>query len=205
MADCNNYDDGHHEEESAIFRSIPLGVSAPSLEPLRFGPPPKLGAKRSRAAPLPAQTSKAEPASWRVDASSIPRVPDYPLEVTSVSLDKQLSLDEITSRIARVLEAQNLICCYGDEMEDDEERLPGRVDCTSENKELKFIVQLWRNHEDQIVVEMQRRRGCSVEFSAIRRPLFQTLMTGETPKFERFTPPPFVPNKKLKFPPPLRR
>ena len=73
-----------------------------------------------------------------------------------------MPLDQITERIARVLQALNLDCLYhnqDDDCMDDEEVLPGRVDCKSKDSDLKFVVQLWRSHTQEIVVEVQRRRG----------------------------------------------
>jgi hypothetical protein len=195
-------------EETTTFRSIPrspsgMSVSAlPAMPPLGLRP---LGAPKQQFLALhskPIAARVAPQLTWKVDACSIPAVPDYPLERTHMTCDASLTCDQITERIARVLEAQNLQCTFDDSTmsEDDEVILPGRIDCSSQSSDLKLVVQLWRDTAQQIVVEVQRRRGDAMEFSAIRRPLFRTLesSTGGGGELKRFSPPPFVPNKRLR-------
>ena len=116
-----------------------------------------------------------------------------------------LSLEQVTQRIARVLEAQSLNCVFSEEHDDDEEEediLPGRVDCSSKNGDLKLIVQLYKNEAGAFVVEAQRRKGSAFEFAAVRKPLFHMLTTGkETTGARPFTAPPltsFTPNEKFR-------
>lgn len=205
------------DEESAVFRAIALRTGAPQLQPLtplKFGGVQSLNRKRSQeaAAPTTASVQCSSQYQWRVSDEEIPRVPEYPLEQTSLSL-VDLSLEQITDRITRVLESQSLLCSYSgdedenDQVDDDEERLPGRVDCTSQDQQFKFVVQVYRT-ETGYCVEVQRRRGSSLDFSAVRRPLFQMLKTGSLSTVPRFTPPTgFSPNKKFRIMPctPLTR
>lgn len=198
-----------HEEESTTFRSIPLG-SAAAMRPLPAmslprGLAPLSAGKRSLALPpkptTAATTTTISSIAWKVNESSIPAMPDYPLERTHMTCPPSLGLEQITQRIARVLEAQSLQCVFPEDHDDDreEEILPGRVDCSSSSSDLKFVVQLYKN-QDSFVVEVQRRRGSAFDFSAVRKPLFQTLTTGKTgPK--SFSPPSmasFTPNKKFR-------
>ena len=209
----------HHQsndEESTIFRSIPMGSAAamrplpPMMKPVGLRPLPA-GKLSLPSKPIMAPHAVAAPPkstvsiNWKVDGASIPSVPEYPLERTHMSCPASLSVDQITERIARVLEANNLECAFKDDEDScdstDEEFLHGRLDCTS--GDLKFVIQLWRSHTNEIVVEMQRRRGSSLEFSAIRKPLFQTLQTGTlAAKKKTFSPPAFTPNKKFRVLPP---
>ena len=205
----------NNEEETTTFRSVPRAagnmMTMPSLPPLGLRP---LGApKRTLEMPskpmAAASFSVAAPTqSWKVDAAAIPTVPGYPLEITQMTCGASMPLDQITERIARVLQALNLDCLYhnqDDDCMDDEEVLPGRVDCKSKDSDLKFVVQLWRSHTQEIVVEVQRRRGSSMEFSAIRKPLFRSLQqsnNGSVAAPKAFSPPPFVPNKTFRVVPP---
>jgi hypothetical protein len=220
------------DEETTTFRSVPraptgMAMSAlpsmPGLVPLGA---PKL--QQALALRVPSSSSSKPPTtaertslppqvllSWKVDAATIPAVPDdYPLERTHMTCDSSLTCDQITERIARVLQAQNLHCLFhsnsNDDDDDDEEILPGRVDCSSKDSDLKFVVQLWRAQQQQqnqqIVVEVQRRRGDAMEFSAIRKPLFRTLLSNNNAaaavERKRFSPPPFVPNQTFRVLPP---
>ncbi|CAB9511805.1 expressed unknown protein [Seminavis robusta] len=207
-----------NEEESTIFRSVPRAPASVGMAPLPSIPAPlglrPLGAPK-RSLELPSKptmsTSAAAPSSltWKLDEDSIPTVPEYPLERTNMTCNASMSLDQITQRIARVLEAANLQCMFHDDesasFAEDEEILSGRVDCTSQHSDLKIVVQLWRSHTKEIIVEVQRRRGDAMAFSAVRKPLFRTLQSS-TGAFaagpKKFTPPPFIPNKKFRVLPP---
>lgn len=215
MSDNTARHQSTNEEESTIFRSIPLG-SASAMRPL---PPMPMGlrplptgkfslpSKPTMTAPFAATAvahKKAPTLSWKIDGATIPAVPEYPLERTHLTCSASLTIDQITERIARVVEAHNLECAFhddGDSSSEEEEILPGRLDCTS--GDLKFVIQLWRKETNEVVVEMQRRRGSSLDFSAVRKPLFQTLQTGTLSlKKKSFSPPAFVPNKKFRVVPP---
>ena len=199
-------------EESTTFRSIPLG-SAAAMRPLPAmsmprGLAPLSAGKRSLALPpkptMTVTTTSTSSIAWKVKEASIPSMPDYPLERTHMTCPASLGLEQITQRIARVLEAQSLQCVFPEDQEDDieEEVLPGRVDCSSSSSDLKFVVQIYKNQDSSFVVEVQRRRGSAFDFSAVRKPLFQSLTTGKAATGPRpFSPPSmasFVPNKKFR-------
>lgn len=206
------------EEETTTFRSIPLG-SAAAMRPLPAmsmprGLAPLAAGKRSLGLPpkpsavSPATTSstKSSTFSWKLEESSIPSMPDYPLERTHMTCSASLSLEQVSQRIAHVLESQSLSCVFPEDQEDDEEDiLPGRVDCSSLNSDLKLVVQLYKNDAGAFVVEAQRRRGSAFDFSAVRKPLFHMLTTGKDSTGPKpFTPPSiasFAPNEKLRIMP----
>merc|ERR1712232_191324 len=65
----------------------------------------------------------------------------------------------------------------------------GRIDCVTTGGTLKFVIQLWKQSESddeccnddcaQFILEVQRRRGCSIEMKNVRRGLFHMVLTGE--------------------------
>jgi len=203
-----------HEEEGTIFRSIPRPVSgmpapAMSLPPLSMnmkplGFAPLSAPKRSLEVPSAQPSANKKPILvWKVDATTIPAVPGYPLERTHLTCS-DLTVDQIAERIARVLEAQeNLQCVFSDSQterdeDDEEERLPGRVDCASTVSDLKFAIQLYRCAADSaFTVELQRRRGDAMSFSAVRRAAFAALQGKPQAPTKKWSPPAFTPNQKL--------
>lgn len=207
----------HHEEESTTFRSIPLG-SASAVSSLRMpaGLAPLSAGKRSLASmptsftkPTTASVVTSSSLSWKVDAASLPAMPDYPLERTHMTCAASLSLEQITQRIASVVESQSLRCDFPtpESSDLDEEIFAGRADCSTTADDLKFVIQLYQNNSE-VVVEVQRRKGSAMAFSAIRKPLFQMLSTGMVTAKKAFSPPStsmgdFVPNKKFRMMPPM--
>ena len=180
--------------------SMPRGLAPLSAGKRSLGLPPK----PSKAAPATSSVPNSSSITWKVDSSSIPALPDYPLERTHLTCPASLSLEQITQRIARVLEAQSLNCVFPQELDDDEEEdiLPGRVDCSSMNSDLKLVVQLYKNETGAFVVEAQRRRGSAFDFAAVRKPLFHILTTGKEATGPRpFSAPAlssFTPNEKFR-------
>ncbi len=110
---------------------------------------------------------------WRIDAP-LPNVPQHaPLERTSLLL-RDLPLDLITTRISNFLRINSISSLYSTEVS-------GKVDCQTCNC-IKFVVQLWNDEErNAVVVEVQRRRGCSIRMRRLRNCLYNCIISADDP------------------------
>lgn len=100
--------------------------------------------------------------NWEV--KTLRTVPEYhPLEKSSIHVKGRAS--HLSTRISQFLRV-NSICAHYD---------GDRVDCMTCER-LKFVVRLWKGEdEDTVIVEVQRRQGCSVMMSYVRRALFRAV------------------------------
>ncbi|CAB9514224.1 expressed unknown protein [Seminavis robusta] len=97
--------------------------------------------------------------------------PDLPLMPTRITL-RGVPLTEITRCIADCLQRlQEQGVFFSHQAHPN----AGRVDICCMTCKLKFVIQLWQTVDQGIVVELQRRRGCSVFMHHLRRPLFAGL------------------------------
>jgi hypothetical protein len=115
----------------------------------------------------------------------------HPLERTALAL-KDLTVDTVTARISGFMKNKSITCSYHSDV--------GRVDCLTDSL-LKFVVQLWQgssadgknnnNNNNVIVMEIQRRPGCSIELQRLRKELVQAILSGKSsclePKHSRTT------------------
>lgn len=106
---------------------------------------------------------------WKWTLSHVSTVPMYhPLERTAIHIKE--TLDIITGRISTFMKIHSIQCIYHDDL--------GRVDCST-NDFLDFVVQLWQKSDDkQVVVEIQRRQGCSIAMHTMRQALIETIRHG---------------------------
>lgn len=151
---------------------------------------------------------------WRVLYKDLSPVPSAtPLERMSVKIDEGVSLRTLTNRISGFLSRSKVVCAYrsGGRIDCHLRAGTGTAGKTftalpprhkrnayhagagslrgmqSADSLLKFVVQLWRNDQDDssesnsshgdggVILEVQRRRGCSLSMSRIRRLLYKFL------------------------------
>jgi hypothetical protein len=97
----------------------------------------------------------------------------YPLERTATTIHTE-SLHALTDNISTFMKEQSISCSYNCQT--------GRFDALTMNL-LRFSVQLWearvlplpKNRLLPVLVEIQRRQGCSIEMQRIRQELIQYL------------------------------
>jgi len=137
--------------------------------------------------------STSSPWMWRVAASVVPPVPSHaPLERTSIPI-RDVPLQDVTARISEFMKLNSVSCSYHHEQ--------ARVDCLT-SYGLKFVVQLWRSQKTNkdsivddkdylddadndpedglIVLEVQRRRGCSIRMRSVRKMLYKAVLRDST-------------------------
>ena len=126
---------------------------------------------------------------WKIQ-QSLPIVPlDVPLERTAIEIKLQQSaggggnsfggfLDIITARISTFMKTNSISVKYRCH---DVRGTSARVDCLTLCG-LKFVVQLWKStlsDFDSIVLEVQRRRGCSITMRSIRKLLYKAVLQND--------------------------
>lgn len=108
---------------------------------------------------------------WNV--KSVRPVPTYyPLEKTCITVHC-IPLNVICSRISNFMRMNSIACHYHNHS----------VECQTMGL-LKFVVHLWkasRTTDDGVIVEIQRRQGCSIVMQHVRHGLVQAITTDEAP------------------------
>jgi len=109
---------------------------------------------------------------WNV--TSVRPVPTfYPLERNCITVTG-IPLSVLCSRILNFMRVNSISCTFH----------KTRVDCATMGL-LKFAVHLWKASrspsDDGVLVEIQRRQGCSIQMQHIRQGLVQVITTGEAP------------------------
>ena len=89
---------------------------------------------------------------------------DYPLERSAITL--HIPLETISFRISHFMRINSIFCTYHSD----------HVDCVTMGL-VKFVVQLWQQQPEEILMEIQRRRGCAIEMQRIRYGLVQAVTT----------------------------
>lgn len=120
---------------------------------------------------------------------TIPDIPEhFSLERSSLKMNKK-SFNQVMDRLNFFLLSRfDMKCSY--HMSD------GRIDCrvkTGDSSTIKFIIQLWKcsmqnhrsNSSEGFILEVQRRRGCSIEMKIIRKELFQAVLFSENTASEQ--------------------
>jgi hypothetical protein len=121
--------------------------------------------------------------SWAWEVATLPRVPTYhPIEPTALRL-KGVPVATVASRVSSFMRLHSIGCSYhvGPKV--------ARVDCLALEGLIKFTIHLWRqqhcrrridvsdsSYKSQvIVVEFQRRQGCSFECKCLRDKFYQAV------------------------------
>lgn len=146
---------------------------------------------------------------WRIEEKDISEIPEiYPrLSYPLILRDREVS--EIGDRLWAFLRTQDVRSAYVREQ--------GRLLCCT--KRVGFVVQFWRKISDngtiigsqsnqEIILEIQRRKGCSWAMQKIRSALKRAIMQPQQSsrsepnlRLHRISPP----TKRSIFPPPLKR
>lgn len=114
---------------------------------------------------------------------SLPSVPEFypPLQNVLVLREQDTPANIVCQRISDFMRL-NSIYCVGKNLESD-----GRLVCST-TKVPKFVVQLWARpaaitdttqQSSEIIVEVQRRQGCSVMLHRIRKSLARSIRDGD--------------------------
>jgi hypothetical protein len=97
-------------------------------------------------------------------------MPPYP-ELQRNALKTDLPLDALMQILSSFMRVNSI--SY--QLKHEEDRL--FLDCTTPNM-VRFVVNLWRGQGTEIVVQMERQRGCAVETQQFRRCLFRAIQAG---------------------------
>jgi len=90
----------------------------------------------------------------------------HPLETTCITV-KDVPSHVISERISQYLRVNSICATFHKD----------RVDCTA-CPLLKFVVQLWQGDGNKsVLVEVQRRQGCSIHMRRVRRGLFRAIQS----------------------------
>ena len=117
------------------------------------------------------------PWTWNVTAQSLRLLPSFhpPLQRMAKSFS-HVPVETVSARISTFMRLNSIACSYYTHL--------SCVMCWTANS-LRFTVQLWEDQKDschtvepRVIVEIQRRQGCSVEMQAIRKRLIDFISSG---------------------------
>jgi hypothetical protein len=114
------------------------------------------------------------PFRWLIDVDSVPLLPEIYPHVRNPHTFQDISADVVSLRISNFLRLNSICCKYNSKS--------GGIVCST-TKVPKFIIQLWRRPNDskkKIILETQRRQGCSVALSQVRKALIRSIATGQS-------------------------
>ena len=120
---------------------------------------------------------------------TIPLLPDtYPSLTNALVVPCGMSIDTLFNRLSDCLNRNEIECKY--ENDDVELEVKNRIACwrnpppgSTKQPSLKFSIQLWerrrRKCPNEIIVEIQRCRGCSIAMQRIRCMIHRAVILGE--------------------------
>jgi hypothetical protein len=193
------------QEDGPAYRSAMIEGATPSL-PLSFAAlpsPKKLTATRSTksfsnkatAKSVMTSTTPSQTSAWKVSGPT-PLPYHYLLERTNVYVDNATA-QVCADRICECLYTHNIAAQQGKDDDDKDQGLSASNLLLGETQEgVKFAVRLFSD-QGKVIVEMQRRGGCSFSFRDTSRLVLrsaQGLPPAVAPK-RKFTVPPSLPQR----------
>jgi hypothetical protein len=111
---------------------------------------------------------------WEISSSSLPLLPEIYPSIRNTLVVRDLSVGTVTTRISCFMRLNDIQCQFNVR--------PGRAVCSTPRIP-KFCVQLWERRQkgstNDLLVEIQRRRGCSISMQRIRSAIARAIISSD--------------------------